>query len=309
MSENKPSPLSVAELEQKIRDHVNKPRLQNKLIKDPKKWASLCSALDAIGDAEVAISSYLSEVYPEDIGQRYLITYGILQILYMEQTSAITLRKSFHLEGKLPDEIEEISTLRHSAIGHPTTNGGGAHFIARITLSKGGFNLMSTHPNKQSTHTKVDLLKLIEKQQNILRDSLQAVLDEIVKEESDHKQKFKGELLRSLFPRNINYYFQKIHEGISHIENDTIGIGDIGCKCVRDVFEKFKAGMEAREIIGTIPHIIEDIEYSLGEIEKFFLGELSSLPARAVRIFTDDLERKFLNLEEIAESIDKDYII
>ncbi len=46
---------AIEELESQIRDFVNAPRRQAMLLADAAAWAMLCSSLDVIGDAELAI--------------------------------------------------------------------------------------------------------------------------------------------------------------------------------------------------------------------------------------------------------------
>ncbi len=49
--------MKISDLEVRIRYQINKTRKQYFLFKDSKGWNQLCSALDIIGDTELALTS------------------------------------------------------------------------------------------------------------------------------------------------------------------------------------------------------------------------------------------------------------
>src|SRR5262245_41556966 len=120
--------------EQRVRELVNVPRRQAALLQNKQSWIRLCSAMDAIGDTQMAIRSYLDDPAHKNgsDGRAYLLVYGILQVLYVQQDAVGTLSKVLNIPFTLPAELEEIRDIRNDSIGHPTGRGG---FISRITLS------------------------------------------------------------------------------------------------------------------------------------------------------------------------------
>jgi hypothetical protein len=77
--------LSISDLEHKIRNYINRPRKQSKLLKDSTAWNMLCSCLDVIGDTELAIQAYKDFKNLKKDGFKYLTVYGILQTLFLQQ--------------------------------------------------------------------------------------------------------------------------------------------------------------------------------------------------------------------------------
>lgn len=75
----------LSELKSEIRHFINLPRRQHELLANPASWNTLCSALDVIGDTELALEAYVKwERRPED-GEKYLLVYGALQVMEVQQ--------------------------------------------------------------------------------------------------------------------------------------------------------------------------------------------------------------------------------
>jgi hypothetical protein len=96
---------TIQDLESQIRDFITAPRRQAHLLKNNAFWAMLCSSLDIIGDTELAIEAYLagekkaqeseqSAKTPQNLGDHYLILYGILQVLFVQQDAVKHLAES-----------------------------------------------------------------------------------------------------------------------------------------------------------------------------------------------------------------------
>lgn len=78
----------INELTDSVRDHINTHRYQSVLLDDSKTWNQICSSLDVIGDSLYAVESYDAKSFPEDVGLKYIYTYGILAIPYAGCSSA-----------------------------------------------------------------------------------------------------------------------------------------------------------------------------------------------------------------------------
>lgn len=100
-----------------------------KLSKD-EDWAFLCTAMDIIGDACLAIDNFLRfglggpTKYNED-GERYLRLYGILSATYIQQEAVLKLYQLVNVpptlkEGKDMIDALEIRLLRHKLCSHST---------------------------------------------------------------------------------------------------------------------------------------------------------------------------------------------
>ena len=124
-------------------------------MKDRDAWLKLCSSLDAIGDTDLALDSHLAEQFPSAVGAVYLMVYGALQVLYVQQNAASDLLDTLRIEEvahKDYPRLSRIRELRSASIGHPTkkkTKGGYSyHFINRVTLRTRGFMLLSNRSRK-----------------------------------------------------------------------------------------------------------------------------------------------------------------
>ena len=112
----------IGELESKIREYINVSRRQCQVIDNKANWQKLCSALDLIGDTELAIEAYPSLCSDKSDGESYLIVYGILQTLLLQQDAAMHIAEALGLKKIIrPKQLDEIRIIRNSAAGHPTS--------------------------------------------------------------------------------------------------------------------------------------------------------------------------------------------
>lgn len=153
--------LSIPEKERRIRELINEPRRQAQLTKDSTRWNSLCSALDVIGDAELALDAYLAWSPVCGPGQRYIIVYGVLQVLCVEQDAAKHVGEVLSHPIKLPTDIQKIREIRAASIGHPISrrrdNSFRSSFIRRRDLTQMDFSLMEVNSRGSYEIGKIDL--------------------------------------------------------------------------------------------------------------------------------------------------------
>ena len=141
---------TISELESEIRDIINNPRRQYVLLQNSAVWNMLCSCLDVIGDTELAFDASLRKRGVEDNGEKYLLVYGALQALFIQQDAVRNLTEALNISYTPDPLLEHIREIRNDSIGHPTKRGGGSgkafNFIVRMSLSQHGFTLMTTYP-------------------------------------------------------------------------------------------------------------------------------------------------------------------
>src|SRR4051794_31794598 len=89
----------VEAAERRIRDIVNTARRSSALLQNRQQWFQLCSAMDAIGDTQLAVRAFLDEPMKDakSDGWSYLVVYGILQVLYVQQDAAKMLASCLKL--------------------------------------------------------------------------------------------------------------------------------------------------------------------------------------------------------------------
>ena len=197
----------IEKIAHKIRNLINEPRKQNLLLKNVEFWNQLCSSLDVTEDTETALESYLEKDFPQDDGKKYLVVYGVLQALYVQQDAVENLVESLNLPKSHLSSlnmIKDIREIRNKSIGHPTKKEKrqkpkSYHFISRITMSKEGFQLVSDFPDKRTEFTDVNTIELIKRQKEAIKEVLKKVYDDLKKEELEHKEQFKNEKLIDVF--------------------------------------------------------------------------------------------------------------
>jgi len=203
---------NISKLEQILRSYVNHIRLQTALSEDIREFDILCSALDAIGDAEEGISSYMEMDDPPDSGSRYIVLYGILQILFVEQDAVSAISKIFSLNERQSEEIKEIREIRNYNIGHPVPNleNKPACFISRSEMRLKRFKLMLCWPNKKTEFRAVNVPNLIRRQQHALSTTLRAVIEKLREEEISHRQKFGKYKLSDILHPSLPWLLSKL---------------------------------------------------------------------------------------------------
>ena len=303
----------ISQLESEIRDFINNPRKQCELLKNPAAFNKLTSSLDVVGDTELAIDAFLEKDWPDDDGSKYLILYGLLQSLFIQQDAVKHLSEALDIEYSLDPLLNDIREIRHDSIGHPTKRGRGDqenayNFIARISMSRNGLMLMKTFPDGSAPQfINANLPSLITKQRDKLAVVMSGIIDILKKEELEHKKMFKDEKLKDIFPPVISYYFQKISEAI-------YGARDLGLmhlKLVNGCIERFRDALEKRGILEayySVTYNINLINYPIHELMNFFEDpEKSKLNENDAYIFKFFVEQNIETLIQIAKEIDEDY--
>jgi len=175
-----PSPIRV--LESELRDWVNEPPRRDTLARDPHRWGKLCSAMDLLGDTQLAIEAFL-DVHPdvevEDTdGDRYLVAYGALQAMFLQQDALCHIHEAFEIDFQLGETLTRIREIRNDSIGHPSNRKDGRtfHFIVRVSLSRQGFDLISRDATGESSLESVNLIQLTTQQQDAITAALSQLL-------------------------------------------------------------------------------------------------------------------------------------
>ncbi len=305
---------SIDELEQQIRDFINNPRKRHALLQDTAAWNMLCSCLDTIGDTELAISAYEKASKPPIVAAIYLLVYGLLQALFIQQDAVENLRQALGFDYKPHKLLREIREIRSDSAGHPTKRGGGKgqafNFIGRSSLTKEGFDLMTTYPdNRRPLFRHISIESLIKDQREMMQKGLTEVLGRLKEEEENHRAKYRSQKLEDVFPSTLGYYFAKIGGAIRGSEPVDFGTMHIGL--VAGVIQAFKDRLEERGILkayDSVIDLLELIEYPIQELTAYFADATSStLNAKGAHIFTFFIDKQIEELKCMAKEIDEDY--
>ncbi len=170
---------STHDLLRRVRDLVNEDGTRSRLMKNHGNWLQLGSSLDVIGDCEMAIAAYLSHTKKaptspvEELGIRYLKTYGVLQAMFVQQDALVNLFESLNLTANLDDHpvLKKIRDIRNRSVGHPTRKKQGKneppsyHGIVQISLADDAFQLWSDSEGGNWELESINIRELIRQQE------------------------------------------------------------------------------------------------------------------------------------------------
>jgi hypothetical protein len=171
-------------------------------IDEDSDWEFLCTSMDVIGDANLAIASFLKFGLDgpsryEDIGERYLRLYGLLTAVYIQGQAVLELCRimdvASHRDLRKQFDALEIRSLRHKLASHSTdyrraakdpTNPKESYTVLRMDLK--GFTC-NYRRGRSGPGGDVDLRKAVEDHCHLMIQ----VLDMAI--EKSAKRFYKGE--------------------------------------------------------------------------------------------------------------------
>ena len=311
---------TVSELERQIRALINDARKQHVLLNNSATWIQISSSLDVIGDTELAFEAYDKAPPTDDAGAIYILVYGVLQALVLQQDAVRHLVEALGLDSELGSEPDslllEVREVRNASVGHPTKRRSKrleparSHFISRISMTKTGFQLITVYANHDPPQFKgVSLPELIVTQRSQLRTSLNQVVALLQKEEAEHKAMFKDDMIAAAFHPTTDYYFEKIYESIPASKPSEYGRRHV--ELIVEAVERFKAKLAERGIAGaydSVKHHLDLVSYPLQELKLYFdrFGP-SKLNERDAFIFVHFIQDEINTLRSMAVEIDESY--
>lgn len=240
----------INQLTELVRNHINTHRYQVVLLEDSGNWNQICSSLDVVGDSLLAIESYHEEKYPDDIGLKYIYTYGVLQALFLLQDAVRHLSEAFAVTYDPSQAFLDIRNMRNAAIGHPTKQDHKGqryyNYISRISMTKNGFDLLRHSRPGQYDVMRVDLTVATKDQLQGIAESFQQIVSRLEEADRMHREKFQDSPLESIFHSAMGYFFEKIGQGIhSHSFGDR-EFGHTHVRLVQETYEKFRTALQER---------------------------------------------------------------
>jgi hypothetical protein len=267
-----------------------------------------------VGDTDLAISAYEQSSNPPTVAATYLLVYGILQALFIQQDAVENLCQSLVIDYAPDRLLKEIRDVRNDTTGHPTKRGSGKgqayNFIGRSSLTKRGFDLMTTYPDeRRPLFRHVSIESLIKDQRELVQKALTEVLTKLKVEEANHRAKYRDQRLEDVFPSTLGYYFEKIGGAINGSE--PMDFGTMHIHLVAEVIETFKEHLKERgalQAYDSVVDLIGLIEYPVQELTRYFSGAHgSTLNAKSAHIFAFFVYKHIEELKSMAKEIDEDY--
>jgi hypothetical protein len=278
-------------------------------------WSQIWIALDVVEDTDLAISAYLQSQFPTEAGEQYLRLYGVLQVLFVQQDAMTHVIEAIRpaVLVELTDVLKEIREVRNASVGHPielTRNGEvSAHAIIRVSLAKDQFELASFSEKDDPSFRRVDLVDLIEKQRSETLRILATVVNELKREDSEHKAQFGAKKLAQCFSQ-VTYAFETIGEELRGAS--LIQLGKWGVGALQGSLRAFESALQERGMgvntYASIQYLYDKISYPLTELGRFIKGDGSDIStSRAALVYADALRGHFSRLVNIADEIDEEY--
>jgi len=303
---------------QEIRELINKPIMLNNVLKKRSKRYKIYSCLDVIGDTELAIEAYYSSKSVSDFGLLYLIIYGTLQILYVQQDAVFNLSNSLGIEKKIADypQLEKIRDIRNRSTGHPTEKSKPGdkttsyNFITRVTMRHDRFELTSILKNGNQEDEDISIPDLIEMQQDNISKILSDIIEKLSKDERECKERFKMDKLTSCFPDSLDYVLSNVLLGTTEAEYQRRGKASL--PEIRQALQGYGDKLTKRRInIGECHLEYGEIMYALRNLEEFYqaveIKETPNISSETAYIFAFFLQNKVEELRTIAQEIDEDF--
>ena len=297
---------------QEIRDLINKPRKQSALLKDRVLWHMLCSSLDAIQDTELGLDALpMKEFDGTNPGLKYLVLYGALQALSIQQKAVKHLCESLKIPYTADSALDGIQQIYYDSVGHPTKRetekGEAFNFISRATLTFQGFELMTTYSDETTTDFKnVNIPDLTDMQKHVFVDVLDNVIETLRREEMEHRKKFANKKLTSAF-QQTTYAFEKIFDVIFNPESGHAQLADHYVNTVLESIKNFRDRLKEREEPDE-SYIYDNLDYSLQHLKAYFCkSNETHINERDAYIFADFAQRQVQGLENLARDLDEDY--
>lgn len=302
-----------------VREIVSGSRKAYSIQKVLHNWSQLCASMDVIEDTQMAIDAYMAEE-TRSHSKLYLLTYGVLQCLYVQQDAVANLCGALGIKLDFGEHmcLREIRNIRNASVGHPSKktgkNGPSFHRIIRVSLDVKGFDLLSDNDTEGFGAKTISVYDCIDKQHKQLDEILVNVIEALQREEKEHKMKFKDEKLADSFGCDVIYHCGSMSESISDptYHPPEMALADIemiskGMRSFCDVLAK--RGLEL-ETYDSLKHEYDDTKFALEKLRCYFenlkVGK-ASMTSIDARVYWDSLKKHIDDLLEIVESIDQEY--
>jgi len=305
----------IQKLENRVRDLVNATRNLHALVADAPRWNKICSAMGVLGDTEMAIIEY-ERLLTQDAskGFAYLIVYGILQVLFVQQDATKHIAEVIGADLTFPQELLQIREMRNAFTGHPTDHRRGGEvfqsFISQPSVAVSGFQFFRRSSSGKDEWGGVNIPHLITLQRAHISKLLEKSVKHLEKEELEHRRKFRATKLAGAFPSTLNHGFEKMLEGISHPEMRT-SLGKYGIELTIRAVEEFKNLLRERGVLDayrmSVVPMLKELEYPFASMLKYYSNQETHHNDDDALVFLFFIETKVYELKELAEEIDKEY--
>ncbi|MBQ5469361.1 MAG: hypothetical protein IIT54_01925 [Acetobacter sp.] len=223
---------------------------QNTLRKDKVRFNKCYSVKWVLEDISEAIEVYKNYARKEkelDLGTKYLMIYGVLQVLFLQQNALKDLcdalnYKQVDITKENNPKIYEIREIRNDIAGHPTTGRGSSKYTTYLSRHSCYYtNLSLRKIQYQETENDefidVDIISSIDTQEKFIKEQLEKILSKLRDETKEHIEKFKNDKLEDCFG---DFTYARTHQDF-YTQNDQMGFN-----LIKGIIEKLKEKLNKR---------------------------------------------------------------
>lgn len=266
----------ILELLDKINEELCRTYKQNLLCENNTKYNKCYSAIYLLQDIAETFSFYKTcKDETLSLGAKYLMIYGILESLFMQQNALNDLLNSLdfsniNYKNSYP-EIFKIREIRNDIAGHPTNRDKNktsySTYLSRPDLS---LNKIKYEESEKNLFVEFDINESILIQEKFIKEQLKIIYEKLVQEKIEHINKFKNDKLYKCFQEFL-YAQSKIHSGQFYSQND-----DLGFKLIEGILEKLKEKLSVRYANWEKTYLADDIK-KVEKIKNFLISQLDIL--------------------------------
>lgn len=290
-----------------MRDLVSSPRTSASLRRHRRQWLRLCAAMDAIGDTNLALRWYTKHrSTSRRDGRAYLLVYGALQALFVQQDAIATLAGCLKIAVARSEELSEIRRIRNQSIGHPTGKKSSA-MIARMSLSAHGF-WMIVYKGGKSERKNVDVRAAARRQLRIVTKVLKMVAEKMMEQELKHRRKFRKKPLAAVWATS-SYMVEKVGQGLRDASAKPFAAA--GLATLKNMAASMRAALTERGLDDayrdTVVGPLDDLSFVIGRLGERLDGGAPSWTDRDTEVYRHYLAAKVDELKDLSTEIDAEY--
>lgn len=237
-----------------------------------------------------------------------------MQALFIQQDAIAHLSEAFGIKYTLTEILKKIRLIRNAAIGHPTRQDRSPdkriyyNYISRMTLSKGGFDLMQCYDQGETRFIDVNLYQAISDQLDEIKAAYETIAITLKEIDKMHKEKYKDKPLIDIFHSSIGYNFEKVAQGIHSPSqsNTRFALSMLGI--IQKTYNEFERALnERKDINNYIQYGLNEYKHALSKLELYLKSDESNMSESDARIYLYYAQEQHKHFEQIAKEIDDDY--
>lgn len=280
------------------------------LVRDSEAWSRLCSAMDAIGDAELALDAHAQLVdgpVASDTDVLYLVHFGLVASLGIQHDSTKDLCRALGLS----DLVHKVDVNNRFAKGirndvmHQSNRSNGQEFwsVSRAELTKQGFRLYGYGRDGRRLEGQwVECSRLVHGQVAALGPILDEAIKRMKNEDAEHRARFRDDVLAKLF-QGYDHAVGSVKAASTDPDRNA-QLGVIAIRSLREMATKLSSKLEERGEDENAKEDLADALAVLARAEDHCRAAIVSIDFRGVALL---VEKVMTSLLDYALDVDKFY--